>query len=111
DVWLSEGFATYFDGVIAAALDGDSMLAKHMRANAETYFASNVTDRPIVDSANAGDPIRLLNAHSYPKGACVLHMLRGLIGDRPFFDGLRTYYRTYRDSTATSEDFQRVMET
>jgi aminopeptidase N len=37
-------------------------------------------------------------------------MLRGLIGDRPFFDGLRTYYRTYRDSTATSEDFERVME-
>ena len=110
DVWLSEGFATYFDGVIEAALDGDSALAKHMRANAESYFASAVTDRPIVDSANAADPIKLLNANSYPKGAWVLHMLRGLIGDRPFFDGLRTYYRTYRDSTATSEDFQHVME-
>jgi aminopeptidase N len=110
DVWLSEGFATYFDGVIEAALDGDSALAKHMRANAESYFASDVTDRPIVDSANAADPIKLLNANSYPKGAWVLHMLRGLIGDRPFFDGLRTYYRTYRDSTATSEDFQHVME-
>jgi aminopeptidase N len=110
DVWLSEGFATYFDGVIEAALDGDSTLAKHMRANAEEYFQSDVTDRPIVDSVNAADPIKLLNANSYPKGAWVLHMLRGLIGDRAFFAGLRTYYRAYRDSTATSEDFQRVME-
>jgi aminopeptidase N len=110
DVWLSEGFATYFDGVIEAGLDGDSTLARHMRTNAEGYFASAVTDRPIVDSAYAADPIKLLNANSYPKGAWVLHMLRGLIGDRPFFDGLRTYYRTYRDSTATSEDFQHVME-
>ena len=109
-LWLSEGFATYFDGVIGAALDGDTVLSNHMRANAETYFKSDVTDRPIVDSANAAEPMKLLNANSYPKGAWVLHMLRGLIGDRAFFDGLRTYYRTYRDSTATSEDFQHVME-
>jgi aminopeptidase N len=110
DIWLSEGFATYFDGVIGAALDGDSVLANAMRANAAAYFTSDVTDRPIVDSANAADPMKLLNANSYPKGAWVLHMLRGLVGDRPFFTGLRTYYRTYRDSTATSQDFQHVME-
>src|SRR5881628_2982242 len=72
DVWLSEGFATYFDGVIGAALDGDSVLANSMRANAEAYFKSDVTDRPIVDSGYAADPIKLLNANSYPKGAWVL---------------------------------------
>ena len=110
DIWLSEGFATYFDGVIGAALDGDTVLANSMRANAESYFKSDVTDRPIVDSGYAADPIKLLNANSYPKGAWVLHMLRGTIGDSAFFRGLRTYYRTYRDSTATSSDFQRVIE-
>jgi len=110
DIWLSEGFATYFDGVIGAALDGDSVLVNSMRANAESYFKSDVTDRPIVDSGYAADPIKLLNANSYPKGAWVLHMLRGTIGDSAFFRGLRTYYRTYRDSTATSTDLQRVME-
>src|SRR2546423_7695429 len=81
-----------------------------MRANAESYFKSDVTDRPMVDAGYAADPIKLLNANSYPKGAWVLHMLRGTIGDSAFFRGLRAYYRTYRDSTATSEDFQRVME-
>jgi len=110
DIWLSEGFATYFDGVIGAALDGDTVLVNSMRANAESYFKSDVTDRPIVDSGYAADPIKLLNANSYPKGAWVLHMLRGTIGDSAFFRGLRSYYRTYRDSTATSEDFQRVIE-
>ena len=110
DIWLSEGFATYFDGVIGAALDGDSVLVNRMRSNAEAYFKSDVTDRPIVDSGYAADPIKLLNANSYPKGAWVLHMLRGLMGDSAFFGGLRAYYQTYRDSTATSEDFQHVME-
>jgi len=110
DIWLSEGFATYFDGVIGAALDGDTVLVNSMRANAESYFKSDVTNRPIVDSGYAADPIKLLNANSYPKGAWVLHMLRGTIGDSAFFRGLRAYYRTYRDSTATSEDLQRVIE-
>jgi aminopeptidase N len=111
DLWLSEGFATYFDGVVGAALDGDSILVQHMRKSAQDYFASDVIDRPIVDSAHAREPMKLLNANSYPKGAWVLHMLRGLMGDSAFFGGLRTYYRTYRDSNATSADFARVMET
>jgi aminopeptidase N len=107
---LSEGFATYFDAVVGAALDGDSVLTREMHDNADNYFKSDVIERPIVDSANAGEPMKLLNANSYPKGAWVLHMLRGLTGDSVFFRGLRAYYQTYRDSNATSQDFERVME-
>jgi aminopeptidase N len=110
DLWLSEGFATYFDAVVGAALDGDSVLTREMHDNADNYFKSDVIERPIVDSANAGEPMKLLNANSYPKGAWVLHMLRGLMGDSVFFRGLRAYYQTYRDSNATSQDFERVME-
>jgi aminopeptidase N len=108
-LWLSEGFASYFDLVIGAALDGDSVLTDGMRRNAESYFASGVVDRPVVDTAER-DPIELLNANSYQKGAWVLHMLRGLVGDSAFFRGIREYYRVYRDSTAVSEEFQRVMQ-
>lgn len=36
----------------------------------------------------SADPIKLLNANSYPKGAWVLHMLRGLMGDSAFFRDL-----------------------
>ncbi|MEK6769393.1 MAG: M1 family metallopeptidase [Gemmatimonadota bacterium] len=109
DLWLSEGFASYFDGVIGAALDGDSVLARIMRDNAASYLRSRVVDRPLVDTT-VTDPNDLLNANSYQKGAWVLHMLRGLVGDSAFFSGVRDYYRIYRDSTATSEDFRRVME-
>ena len=60
-LWLSEGFASYFDLVIGAALDGDSVLTGGMRRNAESYFRSKVVDRPVVDTAEH-DPNRLLNA-------------------------------------------------
>lgn len=108
-LWLSEGFASYFDDVIGAALDGDSVLARGIRGTLQGYLRSRVVDRPLVDSA-AQDPMSLLNANSYNKGALLLHMLRGEVGDSAFFRGIRDYYRTYRDSSVLSEDFQRVME-
>jgi aminopeptidase N len=108
-LWLSEGFASYFDLVIGAALDGDSVLRVGMRASAEGYFGSRDVDRPLVDSA-AQDLMGLLNANSYNKGAWLLHMLRGEVGDSAFFGGIREYYRSFRDSSVSSEDFQRVME-
>jgi len=108
-LWLSEGFASYFDDVIGAALDGDSVLARGIRGSLQGYLRSRVVDRPLVDSA-AQDLMSLLNANSYNKGALLLHMLRGEVGDSAFFRGIRDYYRTYRDSSVLSEEFQRVME-
>jgi aminopeptidase N len=109
DVWLSEGFASYFDLVVGAILHGDSVLTAGMRRNAEAYFVSPVVERPVIDTAQR-DPGRLLNANSYQKGAWVLHMLREEVGDTAFFRGIRAYYRTYRDSAVVSSDFQHEME-
>ncbi len=108
-LWLSEGFASYFDLVVGAALHGDSVLTAGMRRDAESYFSSSVVDRPILDTT-VTDYVTLLNANNYPKGAWVLHMLRSYIGDSAFFRGIREYYRRYRDSTALSDDFRSVME-
>ncbi|MDH3267375.1 MAG: T9SS type A sorting domain-containing protein, partial [Ignavibacteria bacterium] len=51
-------------------------------------------------------------ARSYAKGACVLHMLRGIVGDSTFFDIMRTYSAdpSVSYSVATTEDFQAVAE-
>jgi len=109
DLWLSEGFADYFAVVVGAALDGDSVLARGMAGLARGYLASPDVERPVVDDA-VTEPARLLNANSYNKGAWVLHMLRGTVGDTAFWRGIRDYYRTYRDSSVASVDFERVME-
>jgi aminopeptidase N len=67
-----------------------------------------VTERPIID-AQATDLLGLLNSNAYPKGAWVLHTLRGLVGDSAFFRGLRQYYRSAEHGTALSADFARIM--
>ncbi|HYF40359.1 MAG TPA: M1 family metallopeptidase [Gemmatimonadales bacterium] len=107
-LWLSEGFATYLSALWRAHADGDTAFARTMREAAADIFSSKNSGRPVLDSA-ATDLLGLLNTNNYQKGAWVLHQLRGLVGDSAFFAGLRNFYSTYRDSTALSADFARIM--
>ncbi len=107
-LWLSEGFATYFAGLWEEHVGGRQALDSVMGQAAERVFESTATERPILD-LQATDLMGLLNSNNYPKGAWVLHSLRGLMGDSAFFGGIREYYRRYRDSTVLSADFAAVM--
>ncbi len=107
-VWLSEGFATYYSALWVRHADGDSAFAAVMQAAADRIRKAPETNRPILDLAQT-DLFKLLNSNSYPKGAWVLHTLRGMIGDSAYNSGIRDWYRTYRDSSALSEDFAKVM--
>ena len=107
-LWLSEGFATYGAALWNEHLGGDSALRASMTSNRDAVLQSAVTERPILDSA-ATDLLGLLNSNNYPKGAWVLHSLRGLMGDSAFFDGLRRYYHAYEHRNALSADFARTM--
>jgi aminopeptidase N len=107
-VWLSEGFANYLEALWRAHADGDSAFRATMQAQAAEYYASKDTGKPILDPS-ATDLTGLLNHNNYQKAAWLLHQLRGLMGDSAFFGGLRRYYTVYRDSTALSSDFARIM--
>lgn len=107
-LWLSEGFATYLAALWQQHVDGDSAFHAEMQQQAKTYFESPDTAKAILDTS-AKDLLGLLNSNNYQKGAWVLHQLRGLVGDSVFYSGLRSYYKTYRDSIALSSDFARIM--
>ena len=52
----------------------------------------------------------LLSPNNYEKGGWVLHGLRGILGDKAFFNGLRNYFAQHRESTATTEDLRAAFE-
>jgi aminopeptidase N len=108
-LWLSEGFASYFGPLFYELVQEPDRFRDAMERNRRVYMASDVVDRPIIDTAEK-DISRLLNENNYPKGAWVLHMLRREVGDSAFFAGIRAYYSTFRDSTALSEDLADVMQ-
>jgi aminopeptidase N len=107
-LWLSEGFATYLAALWKGHADSANAFRSMMADAADQVLASRVSERPVVDSAES-DFMVLLSTNSHQKGAWVLHQLRGIVGDSAFFRGLRRYYTAYRDSSAVSGDFARVM--
>lgn len=109
DLWLSEGFATYFATLFFEDADGVATLRQRMDVDRRTVIGSKVASRPIVDPREP-DLFKLLNENNYEKGGWVLHMLRGLVGDRAFFDGVRRYYAAHAHGTATTADFRSAVE-
>ncbi|MFA7331291.1 MAG: M1 family metallopeptidase [Candidatus Delongbacteria bacterium] len=76
DIWLNEGFATYSEALWMEHLGGHTALVQHMTGRC------NVTD----PSGPIYDPPSTFSSNTvYRKGAWLLHMLRGQVGDSAFF--------------------------
>jgi hypothetical protein len=110
--WLSEGFAQYFAAMYAQHQKGDDLFASVLRQFRK--WGIDATDQgPIYLGYRLGHirgESRVFRALVYNKGAAVLHMLRRLVGDEPFFRGLRRFYREQRFRKAGTEDFRAAME-
>lgn len=111
DVWLSEGFATYFALLCTEHVDGREAFVQGLEQSRGKIFRLEATlpDTPVIHR-NLADMDKILNRLVYEKGAWTLHMLRGLIGPEAFRNGVRDYYQRNRGGNASTADFQRVME-
>jgi aminopeptidase N len=111
-LWLSEGFATYMTHCYLENKYGLDTLKKGMsKDRTATISFEKKQMTPVVDTSIKGDYMQLLNPNSYQKGGWVLHMLRRRVGDSLFWKGISSYYATYRNRNANSEDFEKTIET
>ena len=115
--WLNEGMATYFEALYQQHLArqggaaGDDELAwkldqsrvNYLREDRERYRRPLVTSRYV-------SPIRMFDAHTYDKGAWVLHMLHELVGEEGWWRGVRTYLARHAFGTVTSRDLEIAFE-
>lgn len=111
EVWLSEGFATYFTLLFIEHQYGRNAFVEGLRtskSSVDAFYAKNPKYRLIHDNLKNMDDVT--TSQIYQKGSWTLHMLRGVVGTENFWKGIRLYYRKYRDSHATVADFRRVME-
>ena len=111
EVWLSEGFATYFAHLFTEQFGGRDAFVKEMKDDIPVILKTQDENpgAPIVHR-NLSDMSKVLNRLVYQKGGWTLHMLRGIIGTEAFWSGIREYYRRYRDRNASTADFRQVME-
>lgn len=113
DVWLSEGFATYFALLYTEHRQGREAFlqgVRRARNAALDYARTHPTDTIVHDNLVHPADVLLNTPQIYEGGAMVLHTLRGLLGDRLFWEGIRLYYQRYRNRSATTDDFRRAMQ-
>lgn len=110
DLWLSEGFATYFAGLFIQRHEGEAAFQHYMKSAADKALDYEQKTLTPIHDTETEDLFKLLNPNNYQKGAWVLHMLRSELGDEKFFAGIRLYYETHRNSIATSEDLRDAFE-
>jgi aminopeptidase N len=110
DLWLSEGFATYYAGLFVERHESPAAFREYMERKAGEYLKYEGTRRAPIYDRETEDLNALLNANNYQKGAWVLHMLRAELGDAVFFRGIRAYYRAHLHKTATTDDLRAALE-
>jgi aminopeptidase N len=113
-IWLNEGMATYFESLyrqhLAGALGDDELAWKldvarldYLREDRERYRRPLVTARYV-------DPMRMFDAHSYDKGALVVHMIRELVGEDGWWRGVHAYLERHAFGTVASHDLEAAFE-
>ncbi len=110
DIWLNEGFASYCEGLCYENGLGDKNW-KSWLADEINYVTSLLDGSVYVEDIS--DENRIFDGRlSYAKGAMVLHLIRGQIGDDAFFTGIRNYLNDpkLQHAYATTNDLRAHFE-
>ena len=109
--WLNESFGTYSDYLYTRHDKGKDEGAYDLLRKKNQYLqeAHQRYIRPIVfDRYNR--PQDNFDSHTYPKGAAVLHMLRFIIGDKPFFRTLKHFLHKHEFQAVDTHDFMTAIK-
>jgi aminopeptidase N len=109
--WLNEGFATYFQALYDEASLGKDEYRNDLQNHQEQVLAIDVgPQRRAMVSDRYIDPEDVFDGHIYARGSCILNMLRFILGDRTFRDGIKHYLDLYQYQVVGTEDFRRALE-
>lgn len=112
EIWLNEGFATYFTQLYFERTRGVDAFRVGVRDMQNRYTAEDVgpARRPTVWNVYK-DPLDLFaGGQAYPGGGSRLHLLRFVLGDETFFRGMRDYVARRRGTSVTTADLRRSLE-
>jgi aminopeptidase N len=112
DVWLGEGFATYFGQLIFAEYWHSKVrYAQHVEDMMQQYFAESRNYRRALSVPEYLSAEAMFDDHAYLKGAVILHTLRSQLGDAVFFRSLHEYLRKYKNQSVDSRNLRDAMTT
>ncbi|HEV7128606.1 MAG TPA: M1 family aminopeptidase [Ktedonobacterales bacterium] len=110
-IWLNETFATYFEMAWMQQDAGEDEYRVEVRNNLRAYLAADARGRrPIVYNVYRKDGQELFDRHVYQKGSVVLHLLRFVLGEEPFWRAIQVYAQRNRGREVITADLERAIE-
>jgi len=108
NIWLNEGFATFYDAVWHEDFYGAARFDQRMQGfeNNVIWWFNNRTDHALYDPPSGS----LFSWLVYYKGAWVLRMLRDIMGKPAFDTAITNYLTAHAFGNAATEDLVTVME-
>ncbi|GBF80017.1 M1 family metallopeptidase [Aphanothece sacrum] len=109
--WIKEGMASYSEVLWTEQEYGKDDAAYYLLKEARSYLDEDSSRyrRPIVTHIYR-EAIELYDRHLYEKGACVYHMIRGILGEELFDQAIHTFVNENAHKTVETIDLLRAIE-
>ncbi|WUR04639.1 M1 family aminopeptidase [Vairimorpha necatrix] len=111
DLWLNEGFATWASYLAMNNLSKDlidwDVWTEFINDDIESGMKHDClkSSHPIAVTVNKPSDInQIFDTISYSKGASMIRMLEGYIGEEAFKEGIRNYLNKFKYSNASTDD-------
>jgi puromycin-sensitive aminopeptidase len=113
DIWLNESFASFVGEKATAALNPEWRYWRDFVADNTSAFNLDAlaSTHPISFEVNNAEEVsQRFDAISYTKGAAVLRMIEGYLGEEAFREGVRIYLKRHAEANASADDFWRALD-
>ncbi|NEO85382.1 MAG: M1 family metallopeptidase [Spirulina sp. SIO3F2] len=109
--WIKEGAASYSEVLWTEHEYGSEAGAYYMLQEARSYLNEDRSRyrRPMVTNVYR-EAIELYDRHIYEKGACVYHMIRGILGDTLYDKAIHQFVNDHAHKTVETVDLLRSID-
>jgi len=106
DAVFKEMTFPYFDLTFNKYVEFMNIISGKPSDNSITFedLVSNLAEAP----RDVHSMVQIYSSGVYARGALAIHALRTKVGDKMFFNILRTYFTRYKNSHANSNDFEAI---
>ncbi|MFC1760756.1 M1 family aminopeptidase [Planctomycetota bacterium] len=109
NLWLNEGFATYYENLYLGHKHGRSEFLYSTYRDVRQIVRPRKNEKPIYHRTYE-DSMEQFDYRAYAKGGWVLHMLRSQLGDDLFRKCVQTYVERFALGIVETADLQAVFE-
>jgi len=110
NAWLNEGFADFFEAMYQRHLRGQDYFSYEMNNYHNTVIRADNQHRQSTYYARYNVPDDVFSNYIYPRGASILNMLRGILGDKLFFKAIKYYVHKFQHENVDTHDFKNAIE-